>query len=259
MEYAKELAIIINSWDGSQELWNPMEECLKLNWKDCPFQLFLTTQDSKPDYDTNFKIISIPDGNKRPIFKLNEAIKKIDTKYICLICDHFFFMSNVNTLGLYSVIDYMNENSVDLIKLLYSKTRKITLCDYSKNFIISTAIPCIYNRNFLIKLLDNCNQNANIRTFEIQGTNYLKNNMNLGLIKNYYTSCIKLDHAVLEGFWRTKPYRYCKKNNITITFSTYKHPTILHSIYAVIKASLFNLINIFFPKIYNIYSNKVYR
>lgn len=50
------LAILISSYDGSEDLWRPLSNSFKKYWPDCPYKIFIGTNNKKPDSDIFFHL-----------------------------------------------------------------------------------------------------------------------------------------------------------------------------------------------------------
>ena len=96
---------------------------------------------------------------------------------------------------------------------------------------------------------------AYARQFEIRASAIINNIKNIKTASDIYKFT---NHCVLEGYWNKKAYNWCKKNNIQLTFKTYKKPKLMHSIYKTVKALIFHIVLFWLPSLYKIYSKKKY-
>ncbi len=256
----KSLCILIISYDGAEELWNPFSITWKRNWPNCPFEINLITQSKEQVEDSCFdRIITIPSQPTKAIFRIREALKQIDSEYILVMCDDYFLYQKPQEQVFYEVMDLMEEKELSCVHL-YNKSKysgKVEMKEIpNKNFMVSGGVPSIYKKEFLNMLCEKF-IDCSMREWELSASRWLQENMyGIQMVENSAFFC---HHCVLEGYWRVKPYNWLKKNKIDMICQTYKKPTLLHSIKAWIKAVLFNIVVYVFPQTYQKWTKKKYQ
>ena len=89
-------SVIISSWDGYADLWEPFFTLFFRYWPDCPYPVYLVT--SYKTYNDN-RVISIAVGeHKGWASNIRKVLAKIATPYvICSHEDYFFFKATATT------------------------------------------------------------------------------------------------------------------------------------------------------------------
>lgn len=256
---SEDLSILVISYDGAEELWKPFSQAWKQNWSDCPFETILTTQDISHFSNSCFdRIISVPSKATQAIYRIKEALKQVQSKYILVMCDDYFLYERPDENKLIHIIDMMREKKISCVHL-DNKRKNIERLESEEiknnSFLVSGGVPSIYERDFIYMLCERF-LDCTMREWELNASRWLQKERYV--IRNITNSSFKCHHCVLEGYWRVKPYVWAQKSNLEISFGTYKKPRILHSIWAVGKAVCFNIVLKVFPKIYNKWSQKKY-
>lgn len=237
------LGILVVSWDGARELWYPFSECIKKYWRNCPVDMLLLAQREKASADLVFKkTITYESSNRDAVSRIVHALDIIEYEYIMIICDDYFCYERIENRYIEEYITFMKENSVDYMDFQgkVGKT-KIRRKDSQSLFVISTGVPCVFRKDFLKEIC--CKIEAHsMREFEVRASEYVKEHRGQYKIYTCDNSNIMFMHGVLEGYWRYKAYRHMKKNQIQIEYNSYKKFSWKHSLYATIKAFMFNMV-----------------
>ena len=256
----KDLSILIISYDGAEELWRPFSQMWQKYWPDCPFEKILITQNITFVSDSCFdRIIPISSKSSEAIYRIKETLKQIDSKYVLVMCDDYILYERPDRNALVNIINMMREKEIFCVHLDNKKeyVEKLELAEIrNDNFLVSGGVPSIYEKEFVCMLCEKF-VNCTMREWELSASRWLqKEKYN---IKSVVNSSFKCYHCVLEGYWRWKPYRWIKRNNIEVVYKTYKKPRLLHSIRATGKAFCFNIVLHFLPRIYKKWSLQKYR
>lgn len=103
-------------------------------YADCTFRYFCCTQTKRPSgkYD---KII-LNDASDVWSVRLHNALKLIDTPYVLLVLDDFFFSKKINEEKIVEYITFMEENNVGELKLTPDdKKRYSAICRKNDEFV----------------------------------------------------------------------------------------------------------------------------
>lgn len=253
MNHSDKLSVFIISYDAAEELWYGLDNCLKEYWEDCPFDIYVLTQKKKIK-GTVFNIINIDSEDHEATYRINESLKLIDSPYVLLMCDDYFINRKVSSKGLLKICKYMETRNIVCVHLEPYKKWKVS--DYRGRFPVSGGIPSIYKKDMLYDLTLHFNKTS-MRKMETNAYYWVnKNGIRVVNIRSPYFTTI---HCVLEGYWRLFPYLYVKKKLWNVQYMTYKKPNPRHSIYAVTKFVLYNIVLRFFPGMYNIYASNKYK
>lgn len=109
-------SLIVSTCDKYSDLWVPFFNLIDANWPDCPYKIFLITEDKVFD-KTN--VISTKIGSDLDWSSLlKSSLSFIDTPYVLLMLEDFFLRELVVTRKIDDALEYMIENSVDMLRLI---------------------------------------------------------------------------------------------------------------------------------------------
>ena len=108
-----DLSILCVFYDGYEEVWQDFFNLFYKYWSDCPYKLFVANNCSRPEYIIKNSIEVINAGEKAEFStKVRKALDLIDTKYVLLLLEDFFFSVNLNSTNpLDSVLEFMEKNN----------------------------------------------------------------------------------------------------------------------------------------------------
>lgn len=244
----KRLAILVPSWDGASELWKLFSCCISKYWTDCAYDIYLVSSSVKAPENLIFKeTILFKSDNRDPVSRMIYALEQIDYSYILLICDDYFCYKTMTNQTIEAYVQYMDDNGVDFINLEKSMGKpQMIQKDMSGMFAVSTGLPCIFKKEMLLDLCHKTNAHS-MREFEVRASEYISNHKDIYSLYICKNSNVMFMHGVLEGYWRFEAYMFMKKNDFPMVFKTYKKFSIIHSIRAVCKAIVFNIVLHIFP------------
>lgn len=207
------VSILVSSFDGYYDLWSPLEKSYSKYWKDCPYEIFISTNFIKDGFT---KFLPIPTGkDKTWSDMLIKTLDKIETEYILLTFDDLFFKDKIDTNKVVKHINYalsMNANYYQLYPSISKKKKmngdfseKIKNTNYRNGTVWS-----LWKKETLLELLD---EKENAWEFEVNG-----NFRSKSYDKFYSTNktIIPYYNAVVKGVWVRDVYFKLKKDKIVI-------------------------------------------
>ena len=166
------LAIVGIFWDGYYDMWEDFLELKEKFWKDCPYPLYIINQTKKLNYERNYNVTVINAGSDAEYSKkIQIALEKIDSDYLLLLLDDFFFSKELSRDILESHIKFMKENSIKyysmplsefLTPIVGKKGHISEIPEYvnkDREYTL-TCQPTIWERNFLKECIGTGNYNA---------------------------------------------------------------------------------------------------
>ena len=107
----KKVAILINSCDLYEDAWDPFFSLFKIQWPDCPYDIYLNTENA--DYTCGcMNVRTVKTGSDLPwTARIKKALSDIDTDYILFMLEDFFLLDRVNVDGFNAVISQMEKES----------------------------------------------------------------------------------------------------------------------------------------------------
>lgn len=250
-----DIAILILTFDGFNELWTPFYNSFKNAWSNCPYNIYILN---------NFQSSTIPELTDLNIGEdiswsdsLIKGLKKIEEKYVFILYEDVFF-DFINTLKMEGYFKYAINNNLDALLLrehVNRQGRKYVTRDIfqiNQNALYRNSLFMnLIKREVLLKMLSS---GKNAWQFEIESNNDSKHYI-------YYSINEKLanyTHCIVKGKWYRNAYMvYSKKYNFVILN---KKLRLFEEIKLKLKEKLFKIYyNILPLKILNIIEQYRYR
>lgn len=108
-------SILISSCDKYSGLWDPFFYLFFRYWKDCPYDIYLLTNNIKyPDH----RVTTITVGqDKGWASNLTKSLRAINTKYLLYLQEDYFIKSKVPTKEIVKIIDQVTELNCGYLRL----------------------------------------------------------------------------------------------------------------------------------------------
>lgn len=217
------VSIIVSSWDGYKDIWPVFFKCFFKNWKDCPYPIYLGSNNSSYDDD---RVKTIKYGLDIDYSSnLLLILENIPTEWIILWIEDLFLSETVKTIKISKIISDAITKNIDYLNLYVNKRSLIILSQDKKNthYInkisksckYQTSITCgLWNKKFLEKIL---RKGESAWDFERKTPERIKklHGKMYTLSGKYITSPpINVVHGVLRGKWTDKAIKYLKKEGL---------------------------------------------
>ncbi|MDO9000762.1 MAG: hypothetical protein Q7W45_13420 [Bacteroidota bacterium] len=230
----KNTAILVLSCDKYADAWRPFFLFFEKYWGDCPFPIYLGTNEKEFKFNNVKQIFS--HKNTTWSDELQIILKQIPEKNIILILEDYFIYKQVNTETIIKLLEIMESENAAYLKLAafpkkYDKlwphnalTRHPNIGEIEKESQYRVCLQtAIWNKEILLNLL---NPAENPWQFEIEASkrsNLLDNPILCvmadpnqqsvhGPIQYYCT-------ALTAGKWMRGAVKLCKKENIALDLS----------------------------------------
>ncbi len=107
----KKIAILVNSCDLYEDAWDPFFELFKIQWPDCPYKIYLNTEEKNYTCRSlNVKTI-LTGKNVLWTKRIKKALDEIDADYILFMLEDFFLLEQVNKEKFEIVLSEMHKQS----------------------------------------------------------------------------------------------------------------------------------------------------
>ena len=228
MDY-KSTAVLVLSCDKYADVWKPFFLFFSKYWKDCPFTVYLATNDAIFSFNNVKQLFS----HRKTTWsdELHIILNQIPEKYVIIILEDYFIYKKVKNEEIIKMIDIMQLNDAAYLKLGAFPSKYDELWPY-KPLINEPRIgeiekgskyrlclqAAIWNKDILLSLL---NPSENPWQFEIEASKRSNTLINPFLCvisdKNkkvvhgpiqYYCT------AVTSGKWMRGALKLCKEENI---------------------------------------------
>ena len=121
----KNLAILVVSCDRYSDLWPAFIELFYKFWPNCPYQLYIGSNNTRCD-DTRVKSICIGE-DKSWTDNVRKMLNEINSDHVLMLLEDFFFEDTVNNKDIRDLLQYAIDNNVDCLRLcpLPAPTKKL--------------------------------------------------------------------------------------------------------------------------------------
>lgn len=212
--------ILVDSFDGYQDLWKPFFEIFKLKWDKCTFPIKLVS-----NHQTFESIETITTGDEVCWSERTlKALEQVDEEYILLLLEDYFIGKTVDNEYIDSIIKFMKRENARYIRFTNipvsrnnpNKDQIFRL--YADEEYAVNLQASIWKKEFLIESL--LKYPGNAWDFEL---GFLKQTINSKHI--YLDGCyglhndpLDVKNGVLKGKWFPSTIRYCKGNGVDINW-----------------------------------------
>lgn len=238
---SNKVAIVISSFDGYSDLWNPLEISYKKCWPDCPYNIYLTTNFKNYKSDI-FKTLQVGKDESWSDM-LYKSVEILEEEYILLTFDDLFFSTRINTHNISDLINYAISNDVNYFQLYPSISRHTKITDKivskNKNSLYRNAtVWSLWKKEILMDLLD---RKENAWEFEYKGS-IRSNKYDKFYCVNY--PAIPYINGVVKGKWVPSAIKKLNKMGIEVD-------TNVREVMSFKESIKYNIVN----KLYNIYKS----
>lgn len=228
---ASDCTILVASCDAYLDILSPFFKLLKKNWPELKYDIVLSTETS----DFRFKgldIVNIHPSRLESTWteRIYEALSKIKSKQIFLLCDDFFVYDKVNNDKIEEIVGWLKSDSRIASFTLWpsaqggcrSRYNGFSLQPRDAKYKIA-IIAGLWNKKWLQKYLKNTKENA--WQFE---PNANKRSHKMFFPGRFYAMLDKQDSifpydfskvGLFSGEWLPDTRRIFKENNIKIDFA----------------------------------------
>lgn len=217
-QYKNNCAVLVSSYDGAHDLWQPFFTLLFRYWPDCPFPVYLISNYQR--YEDQ-RVASILIGkDKEWATNIKRALKQIHTPYVICMLDDFFLEKMTDTKYINSLIEFMQEKKIGYISLFPTTAptdgpfpSDLSLVEKSKGFNRVALQAGLWDKNILSELLKD---GENAWDMEIEGS-IRSNNIEAPFLTVkepaiYYNPRT----AVIRGKWNYDVVKFCKREGVEI-------------------------------------------
>lgn len=105
------IAILVNSCDLYEDAWEPFFKLFKIQWPDCPCNIYLNTENK--DYTCDFlNVKTIKTSDTAPwTARIKAALDEIDSDYILFMLEDFFLLEQVNSSKFDAIMSEIKKDS----------------------------------------------------------------------------------------------------------------------------------------------------
>jgi hypothetical protein len=238
-------ALVVCSCDAYQDLWQPYFSLLFANWPDCPFRIYLVSNNTKFNHPNVTTLLTGADYSWG--YQLKVALNQLNVDYIFLTLEDFFLRSPVETkeiLTALTLIRNLNGNMLRVVPMPPPNKALLNFPDIGyinpgAQYRVSTQ-AAIWRRSELFEILSD---DESIWEFELKGSR--RSDTREGYY-SYFRCIFPYKHHVIErGKWFRNEAIFFGKLNINCDFKKRKIMTIMEMTKWRVTRKLSNFLNIF--------------
>jgi hypothetical protein len=163
-------AVVVASCDSYSDTWGPYDRLFERFWPDCPFAVYLVTNEKRRDFH---RIHSLPIGKDVSWSdNLLTALSRIPQEFIILMVDDLFFTRPARTAQIRTILGWMNGSSGNCVHL-YGRPRPVKPFDGllgtlpKGTYYRASAVSSLWRKSVLMSILK---PQESAWDFEIQGS-----------------------------------------------------------------------------------------
>ncbi|MBQ7522319.1 MAG: hypothetical protein IJU14_05505 [Clostridia bacterium] len=262
-----EMAVLVCSCDKYKSAWQPMFELFFKFWNDCPYRVYLMTNNAVYTHERVTTVCTGDDVSWSKSFK--KVLEFLKEKYVLVIMEDYFLQSKVKNEDFDLVLDYIKKNDTDCFRIFPTPPpdKKYGYCGEFMTGIIAENASYrvslqagIWKREYLLSLIDEKEsawqfEHMGSKRSSEDGSNFISVwEKSPRLIFDYYCT------GIIQGYWIKEAVELCRKNGIEVDMSVIKAEPfwvrtkrILLCKYLVLLRTLFRK-----TKWYDVYRNRKY-
>ena len=218
-----DLAILSCSCDKYSDIWVPMFDMFYKYWGDCPYPVYLMTNQKEFSHD---RVKTITTGeDKTWSIAFRQALNTIDAEYVLIIMEDYLLQHPVNSNDFESAISYMKKEKIDCLRTYpcpepneyYGMMNNLKIGTVSKKAMYRISLQAaIWRKEYIMSIIDD---KDSAWQFEHMGSKRSQSDGskivsvykdNQKLIFDYYCT------GVIQGYWIKEAVELCQQNNVLI-------------------------------------------
>lgn len=214
------LVILVVSCDKYSDLWKPFFSLFWRFWPDCPFDVYLLSNNINPAIPQVKSLLVGDDISWSD--SLQKGVSLLKEDYILLLLDDLFLRESVNTKEVLEVFRWVVESDINYVRMnpMRNKPDKPlneSIGILSKGVIYRTStVVSVWKKNVLLDLLKD---GESAWDFELYGS------IRSDKYDRFYASwkdCLPITNAVIKGKWHKGTVRRLKSLDIEIDLTSRK-------------------------------------
>ena len=211
-EINEKFAIVVVSCDKYSDLWPPFFDLFFKNWEDCPFKLYLLSNNLTYSHPKVFPLMSGDDTTWS--MNIKKVIPHIKEDYIFMLLEDHFITGKIKNKEILPLIIKMHKEGYNYLRFTPNPKSDFWLVDdhgkINKDSVYRTSTPfSIWRKSVLLSLL---NDKETAWDFEILGSERSSKYDNFFLVNYDFNSV----HGVKRGKWYRNAVFRLKKIGVSI-------------------------------------------
>jgi len=266
-EPAVDTCILVPSWDGYRDLWKPFFHSFFKYWPDCPYPIFLGTNQAVYD-DPRVTMLSVKPKTDYSS-SLIEFLNQLHYSWVIVWVEDLFLKRKVDTNAVNSLLRWAQAHNAALVRLIAGRHLLVSL---AASYFPQPDMPNIgivpkggryragltvgfWKRKLLIELL---HAGESAWDFEYNGSvrsNSLPEPFFSAIERDQTRPLISVVNSVRKGLWTAKGIEFLKQEGLSSAIGTRKTESWFSSVFfmrikSFIKLSIYKVLyNLKFKKL----------
>ena len=109
-------SLLVSSCDAYEDLWDPFFNLLGIYWSDCPFKIYLITEEKECNRKGIETIKAGKGGNWSD--RLNIALQYLNQEYVLLMLEDFFLQKKIDNVQIHKSFNLIRDNNLNMFRLI---------------------------------------------------------------------------------------------------------------------------------------------
>ena len=227
LDNEKNIAILVNSFDGYNDLWNIFWDIFDKYWSDCPFPKYLISNELKFERDG---IINIKTGKEINWFdRTIKAMELVNEEYFIFFLEDYFLSKTVNSKDISDIVKKMKARDIFFYRLSLRNglplNQSFIKLPHGTEYAITLQLG-IWKKEAFTKIIHELHNSGCNSPWEFE--TYLKNNYTYCPVQEGNLQGIRFDtkdlfgykNAVLRGKWFPDVKKYYMQMGIDFSGSS---------------------------------------
>jgi hypothetical protein len=224
-----QVAILVSSFDGYRDAWDPFFTLFFRYWPDCPFTIYLISNNARYDGE---RVINLALGDDMGwANNMIAALSRIQAPYVIYLQEDYFLTRPVSTQRIIELIEYMDAKQAGYLRLYPSPGPDLDCADNPDIGEISKKAPyrvsmqaAVWRKDILQSLLvkdeDGWDMefNGSERSLELDAV-FLSVHRNGSVVRDDDLPLPYLCTAIIRGSWIREALEYCRAEGIELDTS----------------------------------------
>ena len=244
VRHVKDVAILVVSCDAYKDLWDPYFHSLFKFWPDCPYQIYLGSNEEEFSDSRVEPILVGPD--KEYSTNLIAMLERINAPWVILWIEDLFISKKIKSSYVSELVNMAIEKEAGYLKLdigtpwAFAKDKNRLIAPLPKGIRYRSGIGlALWNKNTLTNLLKPGESAWEIERNGSKRSNAMNEPFYSLTPKARLNPPIKVINSVIKGKWNPEVLKFMKSEGFSDNIPNRKHQSILSYLYS--KAYLLRL------------------
>lgn len=222
----QDMTIVFIGFDGYSDMWDDCMNLFHRFWKDCPYKVMFVNNSKEIKFE-NVQVLHAGDDAEWSR-KVQLAVEKADTPYICLLLEDFFVGEPIDTQIIEETLKLIKEDDIRYFKIVNNNRPLKNRDAHYKGIKYLHVVPendeygvslqaAIWKKDYLKEVLGTENYNAWKFEFDrVKEAEGKTSEPNKGVLVDD-RNILKIKHGVMQSKYLPFTVKYFKKKGLDLT------------------------------------------